>query len=192
MSFKYVYKPSGNVREIVDEIAGEFGLTSEGDGSKFESLDLKAQVLIKIGNKLKHFVPSSKLHYIENIEDVKEFYSQPVQNITEYAQLARDETVPENLAIREHPIRFHPNDKESVHGGLLFGFVLICIDLQVSLHFLAAAEKFTVCATNVFTDNSSPNKSGLITRIRPLITSLSTKECHGTWKLQRKWTDMQT
>ncbi len=77
------------------------------------------KVLIELGTELQHFVPSAKLHYIQCVDDVKEFYSRPMDNITEYAKLARDETVPENLAVRENPVRFHPNDKEAVHGGLL-------------------------------------------------------------------------
>jgi large subunit ribosomal protein L50 len=81
--------------------------------------------LVKLGTKLSHFVPSAKLHYIQSIDDVKEFYSTPVHNITKYAQLARDETLPENLAVRENPARFHPNDKEAVHGGMLHLLLLL-------------------------------------------------------------------
>lgn len=118
LPYKYSYTPPSNVRDIVDEVAKEFGLTTEGDGSKFGSLDLKAQVLLKLGTRLRHFVLSSKLHYIQSVEDAKEFYSQPIQNITGYAKLARNEHIAENVAIREHPIRFHPCDRDAVHRGL--------------------------------------------------------------------------
>ena len=51
--------------------------------------------------------------------DVFEFYSTPISNTTKYTQMARDDSLPENLAIREHPVRFHPNDIDSLHGGKL-------------------------------------------------------------------------
>lgn len=72
---------------------------------------------------MKHFIPNAKLHYIQSIADVKDFYSTPVENITEYAKLARDQTLPENLAVRENPVRFHPNDKEAIHGGFKLLFI---------------------------------------------------------------------
>ena len=123
--YKYSYTPLENVEEIIDEVVKEFGLTSEGDGSKFKDLGQKSKVLTTLGIKLQHYIPSSKLHYIECIEDVKEFYSQPVQNITEYSKLARDEDAPENLAVRENPVRFHPCDREAVHRGLVYNVILI-------------------------------------------------------------------
>lgn len=145
MTYKYTYTPLANVSEIIDEVANEFGLSPDVDGGNFDSLDLKSQVwflpnlfifikvLVKLGTKLKHFVPSSKLHYIQSINDVKDFYSQPVHNITKYTRMARDETLPENLSIRENPARFHPNDREAVHGGIsihqvfIFTFRYYCI-----------------------------------------------------------------
>lgn len=51
------------------------------------------------------------------MSDLIEFYSTPIKNISKYAQLARDEHIPQNIAIREHPARFHPNDTEAHHGG---------------------------------------------------------------------------
>lgn len=72
---------------------------------------------MSIGESLKHFVPNSKLHQIKQLSDLVEFYSAPIRNISKYAQLARDEHIPQNIAIREHPARFHPNDTEAPHGG---------------------------------------------------------------------------
>lgn len=73
-----------------------------------------------IGSFLKHFVPNSRLHKIKTVGDVITFYSEPVSNITKYAEMARDEALPNNIAIREHPVRFHPNDKTAPHGGMSF------------------------------------------------------------------------
>lgn len=109
-----------NVEEIVDEVGKEFNLIAQEKGGKILDLDTKAKFLIKLGTRLQHFVPSAKLHYIQSIDDVKQFYLQPVKNLTEYIQMARSEELPENLAMRENPARFHPCDREAVHGGAFF------------------------------------------------------------------------
>lgn len=46
MEYKHKYTPLDNVLKIVDEIVSECGLTSDKDGGRFQSLDLKAQVCI--------------------------------------------------------------------------------------------------------------------------------------------------
>jgi len=53
--------------------------------------------------------------------DLLEFYQEPVKNVTKFAEMARDGSKPANLALAEHAIRFHPNDKEAPHGGKLLG-----------------------------------------------------------------------
>ncbi|KAF7637744.1 hypothetical protein Mgra_00002720 [Meloidogyne graminicola] len=55
---------------------------------------------------------------MRNLHNLIEFYEQPVKNITKYAELARNEKLPQNLAIMENPRRFHPNDKTALHGGI--------------------------------------------------------------------------
>uniref|UniRef100_A0A915LDV8 Large ribosomal subunit protein mL50 n=1 Tax=Meloidogyne javanica TaxID=6303 RepID=A0A915LDV8_MELJA len=74
--------------------------------------------LLDLGRSLKHLVPNSKLHKMKSLRDLFEFYEQPVNNITKYAELARNEKLPQNLAIMEQPRRFHPNDKTALHGGV--------------------------------------------------------------------------
>src|SRR3954462_14167651 len=49
--------------------------------------------------------------------DVLHFYREPVHNVTKYAEMARSASKPENLAVLEHAVRFHPNDREAPHGG---------------------------------------------------------------------------
>lgn len=66
---------------------------------------------------MKHFVPNSRLHKIKTIDDIIDFYSEPIKNITKFVEMARDERLPQNIAICEHPNRFHPNDKSAIHGG---------------------------------------------------------------------------
>lgn len=34
--------------------------------------------------------------------------------------MARNDSLPKNVAIRENPLRFNPNDKNQLHGGFHF------------------------------------------------------------------------
>lgn len=56
---------------------------------------------------------------MKTLADVIEFYKRPFRNITEYAQMARDgkRYLPKNLHILENPVRFHPEDTHTYHGG---------------------------------------------------------------------------
>jgi len=86
--------------------------------ASFQSLDQRTRVLGEIGATLKHFVPNSRLHKVKSVADLLEFYQEPVKNVTKFAEMARDASKPANLALAEHAIRFHPNDREAPHGGI--------------------------------------------------------------------------
>lgn len=75
------------------------------------------QLLLDLGQRYRHFVSNAKLHQMKTVGDVVDFYTTPVDNLPTYAKMARDTSLPENLAIREHPARFHPNDIHAPHGG---------------------------------------------------------------------------
>ena len=57
------------------------------------------QLLLELGKELKHFVPNSQLHKIKNFGDLLDFYAKPVNSITKYAEMARDERLPKNMAV---------------------------------------------------------------------------------------------
>jgi len=117
----YCYQPSDNIAIIIKESASELGISLNNSDyltSKLDDIDKKEKLLIKLGNDTKHFVPNSQLHKISVLGDVLEFYSKPVNNITKYSEMARDEDLPKNIAVMENPVRFNPNDTESPHGGV--------------------------------------------------------------------------
>jgi len=114
----YNYDPPNNVAQIIEDVAYELNVPTSGEEMCFPSLTIKAKFLLKIGEKLNHQVPSGQLHYIRNVKDAVTYFSTPVKNLTKYAAMARDENLPANVAIREHPIRFHPNDTHALHGGI--------------------------------------------------------------------------
>lgn len=73
-----------------------------------------------MATKIGFYVPNSDLHKLKTGQDVLEFYLTPKKNITKFAEMARDDSLPNNLKIREHPARFHPNDYDAHHGGTSF------------------------------------------------------------------------
>lgn len=69
-----------------------------------------------------------------SLADVLAFYSTRVKNITRYSEMARNEFLPKNIAVREHPIRFHPNDKDAIHNGIYYLYLLIIHNLKFKLY----------------------------------------------------------
>uniref|UniRef100_A0A0N5CAX6 Large ribosomal subunit protein mL50 n=1 Tax=Strongyloides papillosus TaxID=174720 RepID=A0A0N5CAX6_STREA len=121
LPYKNSYNPPSNLKDVITNAVSSVLSTEESD---FNEIDLsnnlkdKASLLIKLGNELSHHIPNSKLHEIKTVADVYNFYSEPVCNVTEYVEMARDPTIPENVAIKEEAVRFHPEDVESYHGGV--------------------------------------------------------------------------
>uniref|UniRef100_A0A1I7Z9K8 Large ribosomal subunit protein mL50 n=1 Tax=Steinernema glaseri TaxID=37863 RepID=A0A1I7Z9K8_9BILA len=111
LKYRYNYTPPADVEVVVKTIAGEYD-TLSCDPQR------KAGILNSLGIEFGHFVPSCSLHKMKTIEDLLNFYRQEVKNINKYSEMARDETLPVNLNIREHPRRFHPNDIGAPHAGV--------------------------------------------------------------------------
>ncbi|KAI6194214.1 39S ribosomal protein L50, mitochondrial [Aphelenchoides besseyi] len=116
MPFNYNYDPPKNLTEIFASVAKNNEL--QVDDKKFPNLSAKSKVLLELGKQLNHYVPSSKLLYVESMEDALQFYQKSVRNTTDYAQMARNSDLPANLTVNEHPTRFHPNDTDAVHKGI--------------------------------------------------------------------------
>uniref|UniRef100_A0AAF5CXY4 Large ribosomal subunit protein mL50 n=1 Tax=Strongyloides stercoralis TaxID=6248 RepID=A0AAF5CXY4_STRER len=121
LPFKYVYNPPSNLKDIVVNAVSSTMTTKEDDFNKIDlsnNLKDKAALLIKLGKDLSHSIPNSKLHEIKTVADVYNFYLEPINNTTEYVNMARDSTIPNNVFMREEPFRFHPDDVEAYHGGV--------------------------------------------------------------------------
>ncbi|KAL3995137.1 Ribosomal subunit 39S family protein [Acanthocheilonema viteae] len=122
LKYRYNYKPPDDLESQVKEAVNEVLIDINDD---IRSIDLtkdrrlKFQLLDLLGERLCHVVPNSELHQMKTVGDLIDFYGRPFRNLTEYAQMARDnkQTLPKNLHIMEHPFRFHPEDTHSYHGG---------------------------------------------------------------------------
>uniref|UniRef100_A0A915B1J6 Large ribosomal subunit protein mL50 n=1 Tax=Parascaris univalens TaxID=6257 RepID=A0A915B1J6_PARUN len=125
LKYRYNYEPPKDleerVRNMITKELADIVDKKEEDVMKIDlttNAQLKFKLLDLIGRTLKHTVPNAELHRMKTVEDVIEFYRQPTSNLTKYAKMARDETLPRNLYIMEHPVRFHPDDKDAYHGGV--------------------------------------------------------------------------
>ncbi|VDM28754.1 unnamed protein product [Toxocara canis] len=127
LRYRYNYEPPVDLEERLRKLlATEFPTEmskQEEDILKIDltkNIHLKFKLLDLIGRTLKHTVPNPELHRMKTVGDVVDFYRRPVSNLTEYAKMARDQTqtLPRNLHIKEHPVRFHPDDKDAYHGGV--------------------------------------------------------------------------
>uniref|UniRef100_A0A0N4ZTS5 Large ribosomal subunit protein mL50 n=1 Tax=Parastrongyloides trichosuri TaxID=131310 RepID=A0A0N4ZTS5_PARTI len=121
LPYKYTYSPPSNLKDTIKNVLNEIMEKVEDDFSKVdltENIKIKAKILIKLGEELNHCIPNNQLHEIKNVEDIYNFYLQPVSNTTEYIQMARDSSKPKNIFMREEAFRFHPDDVEAYHGGI--------------------------------------------------------------------------
>lgn len=123
LKFRYSYEPPDDLDDQIEKVTNE--VRPLGEGEELRKIDLtqdrrlKFQLLDLLGERLCHVVPNCELHRMKTIGDVIDFYGRPFQNLTKYAQMARDnkQTLPTNLHVMEHPVRFHPEDIHAYHGG---------------------------------------------------------------------------
>uniref|UniRef100_A0AC34GRC6 Large ribosomal subunit protein mL50 n=1 Tax=Panagrolaimus sp. ES5 TaxID=591445 RepID=A0AC34GRC6_9BILA len=113
LKYNKAYSPPSNVESIVED-AVKSNAEISGDWKEYSIAD----IIDTLASQLGLYISNSDLHKMKTASDILEFYSTPISNTTKYTQMARDESLPENLAIREHPVRFHPNDTEALHGGI--------------------------------------------------------------------------
>ncbi|KAI1727872.1 ribosomal subunit 39S domain-containing protein [Ditylenchus destructor] len=121
MRYNKKYEPPADIANIVKEVCKSNGIAlceQEWQATKLQDLKAKSKILVDLGTTLGHFVTNSHLHKLKCLSDVVQFYSEPVSNLTKYAQMARDDRLPANIAIREHAPIFHPDDKHGVHGRI--------------------------------------------------------------------------
>jgi hypothetical protein len=119
LKFNRLYSPPSNVESIVESaVKSNAKITGDWKEYSIEDVKIKFKIIDNLASELGFYIPNSDLHKMKTTSDILEFYSTPISNTTKYTQMARDDSLPENLAIREHPVRFHPNDTEALHGGI--------------------------------------------------------------------------
>ncbi|VDL75353.1 unnamed protein product [Nippostrongylus brasiliensis] len=122
LKYRYNYQPPSGVKDTIVELAKELRLDG-GDQKDVTQLPLKDneakfKIILALSEKLKHCPTNSRLTHMKTLQDVIEFYEEPVSNITNYTKLSRTESKPTNVHMIEHAQRFHPEDVEAWHGGV--------------------------------------------------------------------------
>ncbi|CAJ0606188.1 unnamed protein product [Cylicocyclus nassatus] len=123
LKYRYNYKPAANVRDTVLETAKKLLPVKEEGSSDITKTclsdnTLKAKIIMTLSGKINHWPTNARLMHIKTVQDLIDFYEEPVENITAYTKLVRQETKPPNIHMLEHARRFHPEDNEAWHGGI--------------------------------------------------------------------------
>ncbi|XP_018349586.1 PREDICTED: 39S ribosomal protein L50, mitochondrial isoform X2 [Trachymyrmex septentrionalis] len=112
------YEPPENAAERIDRIC-ECQTVPVNDDTKLEDPVLRFKLFIACEREFKHSIPNSLLYTIESIEDLKQFYSTPVDSTTPYEALRRID-LPKNLHIQQDYHRFHPDTDTMFNGQTAF------------------------------------------------------------------------
>ncbi|EPB71834.1 hypothetical protein ANCCEY_09057 [Ancylostoma ceylanicum] len=123
LKYRYNYEPASDVKDTVLKIAREVLSVKDESTSDITQVLLndnfvKAKIILKLSEKLMHCPTNARLMHIKSVQDLVEFYEEPVENITSYTKLARQESKPANVFMLEHARRFHPEDIDAWHGGI--------------------------------------------------------------------------
>uniref|UniRef100_T1I7I6 Large ribosomal subunit protein mL50 n=3 Tax=Rhodnius TaxID=13248 RepID=T1I7I6_RHOPR len=110
------YQPPENLentlKSIVNNILGSTSFQSISHSQKYQVLSTCAEVY-------NHSVPNSILHQIETYDDLKKFYSTPVDTVLPLERMKRID-LPTNLHVQYEPQRFHPDEDTMFNGQTAF------------------------------------------------------------------------
>ncbi|XP_020287255.1 39S ribosomal protein L50, mitochondrial [Pseudomyrmex gracilis] len=112
------YEPPEDTSKKIDKICENHNISSHDD-KKIEDSLLRFKLFVACENEFKHSIPNSLLHTIENIGDLKQFYSTSVDTTTPYDALRRMD-LPKNLHIQYEYHRFHPDTDTMFNGKTAF------------------------------------------------------------------------
>lgn len=123
LKYRYNYQPPSGVKETVIAVAKDLlGNNAESSSDpaqlQLKDNDLKSKIIICLSEKFKHYPTNARLMHIRSVQDLIDFYQEPVSNVPNYTKLARAESKPSNVYMMEQPSRFHPEDIEAWHGGV--------------------------------------------------------------------------
>ncbi|XP_029668959.1 39S ribosomal protein L50, mitochondrial isoform X2 [Formica exsecta] len=112
------YEPPKDVVERIDKIC-ESQAISTHDDTKLEDPVLRFKLFVACEGEFKHSIPNSLLHTIDNIDDLKQFYTTSVDTKTPYEALSRID-LPKNLHVQQEYHRFHPDTDTLFNGKTAF------------------------------------------------------------------------
>lgn len=107
------YTPPADVESRLENIFKSV-LGSTSNETKLDEINRKFKVLTACAAELDHEVPSSRLHTIENLGDLRRFYNTPIDVKTPLDKM-RNMELPENLHIQFEYYRFHPGNHAKLH-----------------------------------------------------------------------------
>ncbi|XP_070170944.1 large ribosomal subunit protein mL50 [Polyergus mexicanus] len=112
------YEPPEDVVERIDKIC-ESQAVSTHDETKLEDPVLRFKLFVACEGEFKHSIPNSLLHTIDNIDDLKQFYTTSVDTKTPYEALSKID-LPKNLHVQQEYHRFHPDTDTLFNGKTAF------------------------------------------------------------------------
>ncbi|XP_050446163.1 39S ribosomal protein L50, mitochondrial [Cataglyphis hispanica] len=112
------YEPPEDVIDRIDKIC-ESQAISTNDDTKLEDPILRFKLFVTCEREFKHSIPNSLLYTIESIDDLKQFYTTPVDIKTPYEALGRID-LPKNLHVQQEYHRFHPDTDTLFNGKTAF------------------------------------------------------------------------
>ncbi|PAV76348.1 hypothetical protein WR25_21358, partial [Diploscapter pachys] len=126
LPYMYNYNPPKDIANTIEGVAKEL---LQESGKKFDSdsvrkfeferdNELKFELISRVAEEVSHWPKNSHLVHFDTIEDVIQFYQQPIHNITHFQKMARAKNLPKNISILEDAVRFHPEDTHLWHGGV--------------------------------------------------------------------------
>ncbi|KAK5965731.1 Mitochondrial Ribosomal Protein Large [Trichostrongylus colubriformis] len=123
LKYRYNYEPPSGVKDTVLSVAKDHVLKKGEEVSnlpqcRLEDNDVKMKVILSLAERFKHCPTNSRLMHLKTVQDLIDFYEEPVANVTNYTKLSRMESKPTNVYMMEQASRFHPEDIEAWHGGV--------------------------------------------------------------------------
>ncbi|KAK6023410.1 hypothetical protein OSTOST_10804, partial [Ostertagia ostertagi] len=134
LKYRYNYNPPSGVKDAVISLAKQCLLEKGEDAKDISQCHLKDND-VKITDlwelclfrsswlslrslNIALVTNSYRLMHLKSVQDLIDFYEEPVANVTSYTKLSRMQSKPANVYMMEHASRFHPEDIEAWHGGV--------------------------------------------------------------------------
>ncbi|XP_036341918.1 39S ribosomal protein L50, mitochondrial-like [Rhagoletis pomonella] len=112
------YTPVTNVAEKVSEICANLKISTANE-YRLENLEEKYAFLDACFKSFQYCIPNSRIHELQSIGDVLQFYNTPVNTTVPYDSLKATD-LPENLHIQHEYVRFHPDSDVKFNGQTAF------------------------------------------------------------------------
>ncbi|XP_044252335.1 39S ribosomal protein L50, mitochondrial [Tribolium madens] len=108
------YTPPNDVNTKLDTIFEKVLGATEGD-TNILNLAQKFDLCMACAKEFDRAIPNSVLHSIQTLNDVRNFYQTPVDNVTPLDKM-RNMDLPENLHVQYEYHRFHPETDKLFKG----------------------------------------------------------------------------